>query len=251
MRDRLQTVAGVVNRAWREHPLVLSLLVVAAMCLTSMLFFDRPVARYYHDAAPREMVAVFKVITTFGDATPYLIILAVLIPATHFGAALGLYQARAARLRRYRDACLFVLLSIAVSGVILHLIKFGIGRFRPRALFESGLYGASPFTLGYLNNAFPSGHAQLIWAVATALVFVLPRYQLAYLAVAMLVSYSRVVTTDHYLSDVLFGSYLGAATTIVLRHYFYDRRGIPVRLWFARDAAPCPENERGGGQEER
>ena len=71
--------------------------------------------------------------------------------------------------------------------------------------------------------------------MATALILVYPRYDVVYIAVAVLVAFSRVVVGAHYLSDVIFGSYIAVVLTLVLKHRFHDRRGIALRIGFERD----------------
>jgi len=111
-----------------------------------------------------------------------------------------------------------------------------IGRLRPRALIESGLVGVEPFSVGYLTSSFPSGHSQTVGAVAAALILAYPRYDLAYVAVAAVIGYSRVVTLHHYLSDVLAGLWLGAAAAVLIYNRAFARRGLAVGV---RPAPPA------------
>lgn len=237
VRTALGRSAGFCAAAWTARPLLTSLAVVLALCALSVALIDRPLAEYYRHDADRETVMAFRYLTRLGNATPYVVTLLMVLVACRAGSAFCLYAATVERLKRVTDACVFVLLSLAVSGAALHVLKIVIGRYRPRALFESGLYDVSSFSVGYLTSSFPSGHSQTVWALAAALIIVYPRYDLAYIALAALISFSRLVTTDHYLSDVLFGSFLGAAGAVLVKRRLYDRRGIPLRLVFDRDRA--------------
>jgi membrane-associated phospholipid phosphatase len=215
--------------------LLASFLAVMAAAAVSVAVLDRPLARYYRYDADVTTVAAFRAFSWVGKAEYYLVTLAALAVGLRVGRAFSLYERTRRILDRAMDACIFMALSICVSGLVLHVIKAGLGRFRPRALLDSGLYELAPFTLGYQNSSFPSGHSQLIWSVATALILIYPRYDLAYVVVAVLVSYGRVITGDHYLSDVIFGSYLGIVTALVLKHRLYDRRHVAIRLGVASD----------------
>jgi membrane-associated phospholipid phosphatase len=208
----------------------------------SVLLFDRPLANHYRHVAAPEIVTTFKSIGRLGDATPYVVVLALLIIAFRVANYFQISPLTQMRLSRYTDACVLVLLSLATSAAVLHTLKIVIGRLRPRALFEQGLFDLAPINVGYLTSSFPSGHSQTVWAIAAALIIVYPRYDLLYLGVAALVSFSRVVTYDHYLSDVLFGSYLGAAAAVLVKRYLYDRRGIPLTIAF--DPAAWAEDAR-------
>jgi membrane-associated phospholipid phosphatase len=221
----------------RRRPLLSSFLVVAVLCVVSVLFVDQPLARYHRDAAGPEIIAVFHYITDFGDATPYVIVVLVILAGCGIASAFSLYQATFAHICRVTNACVFILLSLAASAAVLHTIKFSMGRYRPRALFESNLYDIAIFTAGYLNSSFPSGHSQVAGALAAALVLVYPRYTLLYVLFAALVGYSRVVTGDHYLSDVMFGLFLGAVSAVLVKQWVYDRRAMLIAIVLPRDHA--------------
>lgn len=223
-----------MTRLW---PLLSSFVVVALLCVVSVLFVDLPLARYYRDAAAPETIAAFRYISALGDATPYVLGVLVILAGCGIATAFSLYEATFALIRRVTNACVFILLSLAFSGVILHVIKFSVGRYRPRALFESGLYDIVIFTAGYLNSSFPSGHSQVAGALAAALVLVNARYNLLYVLFAALIGYSRVVIGEHYLSDVLFGLFLGAASAVVVKQWVYDRYGIALAIVLPRDPA--------------
>ena len=221
----------------QRRPLLSSFVGVAVLCVISVLFVDLPLARYYRDAAGPEKVALFQHITDLGDATPYVIVVLVILAGCGIATVFSLYEATFALIRRVTNACVFILLSLAMSGAVLHTIKFSMGRYRPRALFESDLYDIAIFTAGYLNSSFPSGHAQVAGALAAALVLVYARCHLLCVVFAALVGYSRVVTGDHYLSDVMFGLFLGAASAVLLKQWVYDWRGIPIAIVLPRDRA--------------
>lgn len=206
-----------------------------------MLFLDRPAAILYGTSADPETLAAFRFVTDLGDATGYVVVVLLILLGCAVVRARSLGMATCARVATVAHACVFVLASLAASAVVLHLIKFSLGRFRPRALIESDTYGIAVFTAGYLNSSFPSGHSQVVGALAAALIFVYPRYDLLYVLVAVLVGYSRVVTGDHYPSDVMAGLFLGAAAAVLIKRWVYDRNGIAVRIVLARDRALAEE----------
>lgn len=222
-----------------RRPLMSSFLMVTLLCGLSVLFFDQPLARYYREAANAETVAVFRFITHLGDATPYLIAVFAILVGCGIAATFSLYQATSAAIRGVTQACVLILLSLAASGMMIHVIKFSMGRYRPQGLFESGLYDIAMFTTGYLNSSFPSGHSQVAGALAASLALVASQYTLFYVMFALLVGYSRVVTGDHYLSDVIFGLFLGAASAVLIKQWVYERRGIPLTVALPGEGAPA------------
>ena len=102
-------------------------------------------------------------------------------------------------------------------------------RYRPRLLFNEGLYGFQPFNTDFGDNALPSGHAQTIWSVAAALMICFPGWRWPLAAVAAVVSLARVIQTAHYLSDVVAGAVLAVVVTLLVERYLFAARGYPVR----------------------
>lgn len=134
-----------------------------------------------------------------------------------------------ARLRRMMHGALFVIFSIAAAGVLVNVLKFIIGRMRPRELLENGVSGFIPFNTDFGMNSFPSGHSQMVWSLAVSLLLIFPRLWPVLFAFATAVAASRFLASVHFVSDVVMGSYLGAVVPLLLKHYVYDRRGIGLR----------------------
>lgn len=224
----LTALPGSILAFATRRPWPASFIVVTLAALISMLFIDRTLANFYRYMAEPETVTGFRFIGNLGLSPKYYIGLPVLVLCLRAAMPFCLRLETAEKLRRLSNLFLYMLLSLAASAVPTYTIKFTIGRFRPLGLFDADLFGIDFFTYGYLNSSFPSGHSQAIWSLAIALLLAYPRYDAAYLIVATLVSYSRVVTYDHYLSDVMFGSYIGIASAILVKRHLFDRRGIPV-----------------------
>lgn len=228
-----RTFAGQIART-RRYPLVWSTLYVALFCLLSIAFFDRPVALWFKANVHGEVEGFFKVVTRLGEAELYL------VPAGLLWVGLmaaGIRAKTAEARRRWRRLSFtpgFLFLSVAVSGLIGNAIKISLGRYRPRYMFQDGLYGFNPFNTEWGMNSFPSGHSQAAFAAMTALMIIFPRYDVFWLLIAVLVAASRVVTTVHWLSDAVAGSYLAVAVAIMLARAF-RARGIDPRVRLPHD----------------
>lgn len=112
----------------------------------------------------------------------------------------------------------FFLATIIISGLLCDLFKIILGRARPHEYFTQHLYG---FYFWQFHNGFwscPSGHATTIAAIATAGYILWPRYLWFFIFLFFMVAISRVITQQHYLSDVMLGSYLGFITSFWLSH---------------------------------
>ncbi len=105
--------------------------------------------------------------------------------------------------RRRQDA---VLLVLAVSAATLVAVALQFVLLRPRPEVVSAVLSAPP------TPSFPSGHAALAFAAATFLALLNPRRSLWVLSAAAIVAWSRVQLGHHFVSDVLVGSVVGAAT---------------------------------------
>lgn len=204
----------------REWPLVWSFVYVVLFCLLSYWAFDRPLARALKAHVGGEVEGFFKVVTHLGEAQLYL------IPAGLLWAGLMVASLRAAaqktrdHLRRLAVAPAFLFLSMAASGLVSNAIKISLGRYRPRYLFDGDLYGFNFFSSNWGMNSFPSGHSQAAFAAMTALLVIFPRYDVMWLSIAVLVALSRVVTTVHYLSDAVAGSWLAICVTVAMARAF-------------------------------
>lgn len=211
----------------RRWPLLWSGVYVVLFCALSFWLFDRALARTLKAHVGGDVEGFFKVVTHLGEAQFYL------VPAGLLWAGLMVASLRAAaqktrdQLRRLAVTPAFLFLSIAVSGLISNAIKFSLGRYRPRYLFDENLYGFNFFSHHWGMNSFPSGHSQAAFAAMTALVIIFPRYDVMWLAIAVLVALSRVITTVHYLSDAVAGSWLAICVTIALARAFRSKGWEP------------------------
>jgi undecaprenyl-diphosphatase len=76
-------------------------------------------------------------------------------------------------------------------------------------------------------TSFPSGHAQVVFTVATALTILFPRWGAPLFVSAAVISSSRIILASHYLSDVIAGAAVGILCTMAVKHYF-DRKQIEI-----------------------
>jgi membrane-associated phospholipid phosphatase len=211
----------------RRHPLVWGTLYVLLFCPLSMAVLDRPLAWALKTRVHGDIEGFFNTVTNLGRAEFYLVPAALML-------LFCLWRARRAvlpeRRRFWRELAWkpgFVVLTMALAGILQNLLKVGIGRIRPRLLFEQGLYGFIPFNHHWATNSFPSGHSQAIWSAMGALCLLAPRHRALWVTVALLVAISRIALTVHFLSDVVAGSWLGLAVTLILADRL-RRRGVAL-----------------------
>jgi undecaprenyl-diphosphatase len=111
-----------------------------------------------------------------------------------------------------------VLLTTLVASALPHLLKSIFDQERPDRLTIRGHWRGVPLS-GKEYDAFPSGHAVHVGALASA-ASRLPKQQrnIVWLVGAGLVA-SRIVLLAHWTSDVVAGLAIGAATERLLRRF--------------------------------
>jgi len=227
---RADPVKAMVARQWvrsAERPMIWSFVYVTLFCILGMLLIDRPLAHFLKANVSGEIEGFFKVVTRLGEAQLYLVPSGLAFVGLWLASLRAMTQTARDRLRRLAVTPAFIFLSIAVSGLISNAIKFSLGRYRPRYLFEQDLYGFNFFSTQWGMNSFPSGHSQAGFAAMTALLIVFPRYDVFWILIAVLVALSRVVTTVHYLSDAVAGSWLAICITVTLARLMRERGWDP------------------------
>jgi membrane-associated phospholipid phosphatase len=117
---------------------------------------------------------------------------------------------------------LFGLVCSVIAGITVNLLKFVIGRARPRLFLTEGDYGFFPMNAEWAFNSFPSGHAQTVFTVATIVALAIPRTRYLCFFVATLVALSRVMISVHFVSDIVFGSFLGIGIVLLLKRCAYS-----------------------------
>jgi membrane-associated phospholipid phosphatase len=108
-----------------------------------------------------------------------------------------------------------MILACALAGAAARVVKISTGRARPAVQTEAKWNGPQ-FSPRY--NAFPSGHTAASTAFFATLALASWRIGLGFLAIPLLIAFSRMYVAAHYLSDVVCASLIG-----VLAAYFVAR----------------------------
>ncbi|MEQ9452985.1 MAG: phosphatase PAP2 family protein [Phycisphaeraceae bacterium] len=117
---------------------------------------------------------------------------------------------------RFVPVVVLVVVSVAVSGILVNLIKPVAGHTRPKMLLNDGVDEWVPFSLGYDYASFPSGHAATAGSVGGTVAMTFPAIRVPVLILSTLTASTRVGTLSHYPSDVVVGLWLGWVTPGVL-----------------------------------
>lgn len=120
----------------------------------------------------------------------------------------------------------FAVKVLLVAGIPVHLLKMAFGRQRPHASGDFNPLNFEPFNLHHHWHSFPSGHAQVLFSVATIAVLIWPRHRFYFLSIAFFLALTRVTIHQHFFSDILAGAVVGYLTTVWL--HFYLRPGAKL-----------------------
>lgn len=115
--------------------------------------------------------------------------------------------------------------SLIISGITLHLLKYLIGRARPHLNDNHESLIFQPLTLNSHYHSMPSGHSQVLFAAAaSACIFLNSKWHKWIYTLAFLLSFTRVIVTQHFLSDVIIGCLLGYWGAFIVRELIYTYR---------------------------
>jgi undecaprenyl-diphosphatase len=134
--------------------------------------------------------------------------------------------------RQTRLASDHVLLTTLVASALPHLLKTVFNQERPDRLTVRGHWRGIPFS-GNRLDAFPSGHAVHIGALASAASVLPARQKNAVWGIGLGLVLTRIVLLAHWASDVAVGLSVGVLTERILRRFTGFGRGpytpIPLR----------------------
>lgn len=182
---------------------------IALVGALSFTYLDIPTALWFRQFNDTAFHQIFKLVSRFGESQWYL------------AGGLLLYVAMRSKRPGLSATGLLLSLSVAISGLLTDILKVVLGRARPKLFFREALYGFDFLHFEPAWLSFPSGHSATAFSVAATIWFAAPPYRIYALLWATLIAFSRIALTQHYISDVLFGSLLGAATTALLYNRYF------------------------------
>ncbi len=175
---------------------------------------------------PQPVVGFFRFLTEFGKAdwiligTGVALIVALLIDVDR------LRPRHRANRAVHVFAAGYVFLAVAISGITVNLLKYIIGRARPKLFDDSGSFSFDFWSWDADWASFPSGHATTGMAFGVALALLFPRLRWLFICLGFWIAASRPVVGAHYPSDVLAGILLGGLTAWLIARAFAQHRII-------------------------
>ncbi len=176
-------------------------------------FGDREIAIYFYNMPNSKIKEFFHFITRFGKSEWYL------VPSI-----LLFWYFRKVENREYAKMAWYIFVTNVIAGVGVWLFKFPFGRARPKLFLQDNIYGFEWFEINHKLTSFPSGHTITAISSAVALSLLFPRFKYIFIPFGIVIAFSRVVGTNHYMSDVIFSLFLGSMVATVLYKYYFKRK---------------------------
>ena len=167
---------------------------LVGLALLALSFYMDGYTRYLFNSANTPVISAF-----FGIITNYGVVLLVMLIVP----CLALY-------RKDKKLVYLLIITFLVSFLVTFGIKLIVQRERP---FE-----ALTYFFGVTDYSFPSGHSVTVFSLLPLLAEYIKRQKKFWAASAFLVAFSRVYLGFHFLSDVVFGSFLG----YLIGHYMLN-----------------------------
>jgi membrane-associated phospholipid phosphatase len=136
---------------------------------------------------------------------------------------------------KYRNAILLAVATL-VASLITQFLKHTLfsDQVRPKKYFEGiAQLKLIPWVENYSYNSFPSGHATTAFAAFFCLALLIENnaLKLLMLACALIISFSRVYLSQHFLNDIVAGSFIGVTTSLFIYHYIFQSEIIKNATW--------------------
>ncbi|MGB0391576.1 MAG: phosphatase PAP2 family protein [Salibacteraceae bacterium] len=119
-----------------------------------------------------------------------------------------------------------------ISGAIAQILKKVVFGPTPR---PSKYFSDLDIPLRYVEGvelhtafSFPSGHTTAVFALTTSILLLLPKrnYDISLILIALLTGFSRIYLSQHFLSDVLLGSFIGILTALLVHSFIFSDKQL-------------------------
>lgn len=149
---------------------------------------------------------------------------------TELGASVPFFVSVLLLFYRVGDAVVVLVAQLATS-LVVYPIKSLVAAPRPSLLFSTNfpdvvLHKVDGVTTLYQMNSFPSGHTAAVFSLMLCLTLIFNKktwLSPIFFVLAVLTAYSRVYLSQHFAEDVLAGSAIGVAMTLLI-FMFYKRK---------------------------
>lgn len=212
-------------------PAAMIALVAAGLAL---LWLDAAAAETHW---PQWLLATARALTDIGLSGWYLVPAAIVLIILNLTDWDALARRPLLQLHQWACVAVFVLASVGLSGILINIIKYAVGRARPYV--GEGHLHFDPFPGSAAFASFPSGHSTTLGAVTAILTLFFPRLRFVLVPVGLALAATRIVVRAHFPSDVIVGFAIGFGFTIAVALFF-----ARIRCLFRQGPRGYPELRR-------
>ncbi len=186
------------------QPVIIGFVIAVPLCVLSYLLLDQRIATLV-----QEFILSHGALRKVASNIPDFLLLIVLAITAYSWSSYFFLLSKGMRSRHARFAQLCGV-SIPLSYLAKSLLQSAFGRVNPKVwLTHHELSGIHLFPAQSMSYGFPSGHMTVFTTLAVVLCYIYPSHKRLYLAALAVLGVALVVTNYHFLSDVIFGAYLG------------------------------------------
>ncbi len=190
-------------------------LIIVILSVISINLFDQKITFLFREDDWKWLFA--REITNIGLFSHYFL-------AGLFGLSLGFYLLKIHKPTHPKVYELIVksrtlVYTLLFAGLWVHVFKFLFGRQRPKISPDFDPQAFYPFNTHWDFHSMPSGHTQVLFCVASFLAYYYPGKKYYFYILAALLSFTRVMTRDHFFADVMCGAMIGHLATVWLYVY--------------------------------
>jgi len=133
--------------------------------------------------------------------------------------------------RKYWET-LMLFTGTAVASIVTQIIKRSLALPRPARVFSENdqLYLVPGIDI-HFHHSFPSGHSTTAFAIYFGLALLYPKQRWFFTIVAVIVAFSRVYLSQHFLEDILAGSVIGFAFILISYNLWSRLANSSQRKW--------------------
>jgi membrane-associated phospholipid phosphatase len=180
----------------------------AAILIPASLYLDAGMQAWVIQHQTQAARSFMQAVSRFGDWPEHVAVGLVLLGIAYWR-----------RSKRWMRIFAAMLLACALAGISARVVKVATGRARPNVQTEAGWNGPR---LSARYNAFPSGHTAASTAFFATLAFASWRIGAGFLAIPMLIAFSRMYVAAHHLSDVVGAALIGVGVAYVVARRFQE-----------------------------
>lgn len=198
----------------------------------AIIFLDQPIAQWISQEHLLWVRANAREVTDFALGEYWFglsLVVMILTYALKF-AARGRSVAFLEQLLNLRRWAIHFFCALLGAGIFLQLCKHIIGRQRPHLSPEYDPLVFQPLTAAWHFHSLPSGHAQVMFTVASVFTLLWPRWAAGFYAAATFFALTRVLILQHFLSDIVAGALVGYFGSLFIRDLLKKKVPLPTPL---------------------